>query len=484
MFNINELLVNSGVLKSERPFETKLLDFAKRVNSELNEQLPATLREAGIFKKGHYQELDGIIDLHTNSRQVLLEMEKSERARTGISSLKIKYNKIFGYYIEISNANLHLAPQDYQRKQTLVNGERFITPELRELEIKLLSAEQDRVDLEASLIQKLADDFTLTYLESTLDLSRWISEADVVTNFASIAINRSYVRPVIHDGYDLELKDAKHPVLYQTMKDDFVPNDIKLCEGSFFHIITGPNMAGKSTLMRTSALLVIMGHMGCFVPASYAKIPVTDRVFTRVGATDYILQGQSTFMVEMIEASNIIYSATKKSLIILDEIGRGTSTYDGISIAWAIAEFIHHKIGAKCMFATHYHELTALEDELNGANNFSMSVEEEKGGLFFLRKVVPRPASRSYGIQVAGMAGLPESIIKRAYSIMDKLQEERKQTEMKIETDQLSLFDKKDDESYRFISELASMDLDTLSPIEALGRLYKWKKEVKEIEQS
>lgn len=484
MFNINELISTAGVLKTDKKFNEKLLSYAKKVNSELNEQLPATLKEGGIFKKGFYGELDSIIDLHTNSRQVLLEMEKRERERTGISSLKIKYNKIFGYYIEISNSNLHLAPQDYQRKQTLVNGERFITPELRELEIKLLSAEQDRIDLEASKIQMLADEFTSEHLEATLELSSWISEVDIITGFASTAVKRSYTRPIIHEGYSLELKDAKHPVLYQTMKDDFVPNDIRLYEESFFHIITGPNMAGKSTLMRTAALLVIMGHMGCFVPASYAEIPLTDRVFTRVGATDYILQGQSTFMVEMIEASNIIYSATKNSLIILDEIGRGTSTYDGISIAWAIAEFIHHKIGAKCMFATHYHELTALEEELNGANNFSMSVEEEKGGLFFLRKVVPRPASRSYGIQVAGMAGLPESIIKRAYSIMDKLEEERKQTEIKIETDQLSLFDKKDDESYRFISELASMDLDTLSPIEALGRLYKWKKEVKGIEQS
>ena len=482
-FNAEKFLTDSGVSVSKYSRYQTLLDFAKRVCTELNDELPATLKDGGVFKKGFYNDLDELIDLHSNSRQVLLEMEKRERERSGISSLKIRFNRVFGYYIEISNSNLHLVPQEYQRKQTLVNGERFITPELRELEIKLLSAEENRVNLETELLQKLADEFSSTHLENALTTSAWVAETDLIAGFAYTAISRGYVRPVMYDGYDLILKDAKHPVLYQIMKEDFIPNDIELSDKSFFHIITGPNMAGKSTLMRTVALLVIMGHMGCFVPASYAKIPVTDRVFTRVGATDYILQGQSTFMVEMIEAANIIYSATKKSLIILDEIGRGTSTYDGISIAWAIAEFIHQNVVAKCMFATHYHELTALEDELSGARNFSMSVEEEKNGLFFLRKLVSKPASKSYGIQVASMAGLPESIIKRAYSIMGKLEEEREHAEAKIEIDQLSLFDKKDDESYRFISELIDIDLDKLTPIDALSRLYKWKGEVNKVEQ-
>ena len=481
-FNADELLSLSDINCGQHPRSQTLLDFAKRVVAELNDELPATFKEGGIFRKGFYSHLDELIDLHSNSRQVLVEMEKRERERSGISSLKIRYNKIFGYYIEISNSNLHLVPQDYQRKQTLVNGERFITPELRELEIKLLSAEENRVTLEVELLQKLADEFATKHLDSALAVSLWISETDLVAGFAKMAISRGYTRPVMYDGYDIVLKDAKHPVLHQLMKEDFVPNDIELNDKSFFHIITGPNMAGKSTLMRTLALLVIMGHMGSYVPASYAKIPLTDRVFTRVGATDYILQGQSTFMVEMIEAANIIYSATKNSLIILDEIGRGTSTYDGISIAWAIAEYIHHKIQAKCMFATHYHELTALEEELPGVKNFSMSVEEEKSGLFFLRKIVPTPASKSYGIQVASMAGLPESIIKRAYSIMGTLEEERKQAEAKIEVDQLSLFDKKGEESYRFISELIDIDLDKITPIDALGRLYKWKDEVNKVE--
>lgn len=482
--NMRKTLDEAGINYGHDIFREELIGFAKRIDEQLNVVLPATSKEAGIFKKGFYPELDELIDLHTNSRQVLLDMEKREKERTGISSLKIKYNKIFGYYIEISNANIHLAPKDYQRKQTLVNGERFITPELRELEIKLLSAEQKRIELEVELLNSLVEEFSLKHLENTLYISSFTAEVDLLTCFAYIAVKRSYTKPVIHEAYDLELKDARHPVLDQTMGADFVPNDVVLNSDDFFHIITGPNMAGKSTLMRTVALLVIMGHMGSYVPASYAKIPITDRVFTRVGATDYILQGQSTFMVEMIEASNIIYSATKNSLIILDEIGRGTSTYDGISIAWAIAEYIHQKISAKCMFATHYHELVALQNELNGVSNFSMSVEEEKSGLFFLRKLVKRPASKSYGIQVASMAGLPDSLIKRAYSIMKDLEEERKHTEIKIEKDQLSLFDKKEDESYRFIDELANIDLDKLTPIDALGRLYKWKEEVNKIEQS
>ncbi|MCX6112875.1 MAG: DNA mismatch repair protein MutS [Proteobacteria bacterium] len=474
-----------------------LYDFASELSVKFEDELPFISKEGGIFKHGFDHELDELIDLHSNSKQVLLEMERSEKERTKISSLKIKYNKVFGYYIEITNANLHLVPENYQRKQTLVNGERFMTPELRELEIKLLNAEENRVQLEEKRINDFALQFKEKFLSRALDLSLWAAEIDTIANFAWLAIKRKYTRPDIYKGFDLVLKDAKHPVLDQTMGDEFIPNDISLNSECFFHIITGPNMAGKSTLMRTVALLVIMSHMGSFIPASYASIPVVDRVFTRVGATDYILQGQSTFMVEMIETSNIIYSATKDSLIILDEIGRGTSTYDGISIAWAIAEYIHNKIGAKCMFATHYHELTILEQELSGARNFSMSVEEEKDGLFFLRKIIQKPASRSYGIQVASMAGLPDSVIKRAYHIMRKLEEERARGVDLKDTDQLSLFTKisQDNEpakndvtaqeknNFEFIDELAKIDLNKITPLDALSKLYKWKEEVDKVEQ-
>jgi DNA mismatch repair protein MutS len=451
----------------------------------MEDEQPHTTKDGGVFRKGFDAKLDELIDLHSNSRQVLLDMEKREREATKINSLKIKYNRVFGYYIEITNSKLEHVPAHYQRKQTLVNGERFMTPELRELEIKLLSAEEDRVRLEEELIAKYAAEFRGKFLNSALELSSWVATFDLTVGFAWIAVKRKYVRPEVYDGFELILKDARHPVLYETMKEDFIPNDIDLSNDGFFHIITGPNMAGKSTIMRTVALLVIMSHMGCFIPASSAKVPITDRVFTRVGATDYILQGQSTFMVEMIETANIIFSASKRSLIILDEIGRGTSTYDGISIAWAVAEHIHNNISAKCMFATHYHELTALENELSGARNFSMSVEEEKGSLFFLRKIVPRPASRSYGIQVAGMAGLPSSIINRARSIMKRLEEERKGSAELSKNDltQLSLFDKKK-EDYQFINELANIDLDKLTPLDALSRLYRWKDEVDKNEQN
>jgi len=460
-------------------------DFAKSMIDRMEEEQPHTTRDGGIFKKGFDAKLDELIGLHLNSRQVLLDMEKRERETTKINSLKIKYNRVFGYYIEVTNSNLGSVPSHYQRKQTLVNGERFMTPELRELEIKLLSAEEDRVKLEEEIIGKCAAEFREKFLNSALELSSWVANFDLTLGFAWTAVKRKYVRPEVYDGFELILKDARHPVLYETMKEEFIPNDIDLSSDGSFHIITGPNMAGKSTIMRTVALLVIMSHMGCFIPASYAKVPLTDRVFTRVGATDYILQGQSTFMVEMIETANIIFSASKRSLIILDEIGRGTSTYDGISIAWAVAEHIHNNIGAKCMFATHYHELTALENELSGARNFSMSVEEEKGSLFFLRKIVPRPASRSYGIQVAGMAGLPNSIINRARSVMKRLEEERKGSAELSKSDltQLSLFDKKK-EDYQFISELANIDLDKLTPLDALSRLYRWKNEVDKSEQS
>ena len=465
--------------------KTAVAEFAKVMVERMEDEQPHTTKDGCIFKTGFDPKLDELIHLHQNSRQVLLEMEKREKETTKINSLKIKYNKVFGYYIEITNANLDMVPAHYQRKQTLVNGERFMTPELRELEIKLLSAEEDRVKVEEELIEKYATEFREKFLSSALELSSWIATFDLTVCFAWIAVKRKYTRPNVYDGFELILKDAKHPVLYETMKEEFVPNDIDLSDDGFFQIITGPNMAGKSTIMRTVALLVIMSHMGCFIPASEAKVPITDRVFTRVGATDYILQGQSTFMVEMIETANIIFSASKRSLIILDEIGRGTSTYDGISIAWAVAEHIHNNMGSKCMFATHYHELTALEDELKGARNFSMSVEEEKGSLFFLRKIVPRPASRSYGIQVAAMAGLPGSIITRARSIMKRLEEERKGSAELSKNDltQLSLFDKKK-EDYQFINELASIDLDKLTPLDALSRLYRWKDEVDKSDQS
>lgn len=481
--NIYDEVKKEGDIELPNIDKKSIYNFVYKFTQITETVQPHNFKDGGIFKKGADPRLDEIIDLHVNSRQVLLEMERSEKSSSGISSLKIKYNRIFGYYIEITNTNLHLVPERYQRKQTLVNGERFTTPELKELEIKLLSAEENRIKLEEELLVSYVDSFREEHLNTALDLSSWIASLDLLICFAWIAVERKYVRPNMHQGFELVIKDAKHPVLFESMKQDFVPNDVEFDQDKFFHIITGPNMAGKSTIMRTVALLVVMSHMGSFIPASSAKVPITDRVFTRVGATDYILQGQSTFMVEMIETANIIFSASKRSLIILDEIGRGTSTYDGISIAWSIAEHIHNNMGAKCMFATHYHELTVLEQELKGAFNYSLAVDEEKDGLFFLRKLVSKPASKSYGIQVAGMAGLPSTVISRARSIMKKLETERgASTELvKNDMNQLSLFDSKKD-NYEFIEELASIDLNAITPLEALNRLYKWKGEVDKVE--
>ncbi|MBN1114451.1 MAG: DNA mismatch repair protein MutS [Oligoflexia bacterium] len=482
-------LIESRDLPLDRVGDTgELMSFTQDLLDKLETEQPATIYDGSIFKKGFNSGLDSLIDLHYGSRKILMEMEAREKERTRISSLKIKYNRVFGYYIEITRANLHLVPADYQRKQTLVNGERFVTEELKELEVRLLTADEKRKELELKLVEEYAEQIRGRYISKIGEISEWLAKIDLLCGFAWIASKRNYVKPSMNDGFDLDLKDARHPVIWVTMGDEFVPNDISFTGDDFFQIITGPNMAGKSTLMRTLALTVIMAHIGSYVPAAYANIPLVDKVFTRVGATDYILQGQSTFMVEMIEASNIIHSATERSLIILDEIGRGTSTYDGISIAWALAEYIHNRIGAKCMFATHYHELTALDAELKGAVNLSMAVEEESEGLFFLRKVVRKPASRSYGIQVAAMAGLPSSIIKRAFSVMNGLENERRQASLvKEDINQLSLFSQADfnadiaaKQEYKFIEELSSIDLDKLTPLEALSRLYKWKEEVNE----
>jgi DNA mismatch repair protein MutS len=458
------------------------LVFLEKMLLNLEEKQPNSLNDANIFKKGFNKELDELIDLHVDSKKILKDMEVEERQKTRIPSLKIRYNKIFGYYIDITKTHLNNVPDYYNRKQTLVNSERFITEELKDLELKLLNAEEKRKILERKLLEECVEKLNSNFIDYIFEVSNYIANIDLIYSFTSSALKNKYTRPEVYEGFNLNIKDASHPVLLEKMGEDFIANNLDFSQEKFFHILTGPNMAGKSTIMRTIALIVIMSHMGAYVSASYSKIPLTDRIFTRVGATDYILQGQSTFMVEMIEASNIIRSATKNSLIILDEIGRGTSTYDGISIAWAIAEYIHNEIGAKCMFATHYHELVDLEKELKGIKNYSMAVEEEKNGLFFVRKIIDKPSSKSYGIQVASMAGLPERIIKRSYSIMKVLEKEREKVNFNIEDkNQLDLFlkSKQNKKDNKIFKELNDINLNELTPFEALARLYKWKEEVK-----
>lgn len=461
--------------------DISLLNFCVNTLMVLEEELPNTINESGIFKKGYYKELDEYIELHNDSRKFLYEMEKREREFTKINSLKIKFNKIFGYYIEISNSNLNLVPSNYLRKQTLVNGERFTTEELSSLEVKLLSAEEKRKELEKAIIEELCSEVKNKFVDTVIKISNFVSELDMLQSFAWQAVEKNYTRPEISENFNLLIKDARHPVMETIISDDFIPNDIDINQDKFFHIITGPNMAGKSTVMRSVALIVIMAHIGSFVPATSASIPITDKVFTRVGATDYILKGQSTFMVEMIETANIINSATKNSLIILDEIGRGTSTYDGISIAWAISEHIHNNLTSKTMFATHYHELTDLENTLSGVKNYSMAVHEQEEGLFFIRKLVAKPASSSYGIQVAEMAGIPKQVIERASSLMNKFNLQRKDNILNsenIETKQLYLFDAKKDKKSILMKELNSLNLNKITPIEALNRIYEWKKQI------
>lgn len=461
--------------------DTRFYNFCINTLNILEEELPNSVNDSGIFKKGFNKELDEYIELHNDSRKFLYEMEKRERSNTKINSLKIKYNKIFGYYIEISNANLNLVPNNYLRKQTLVNGERFTTEELSLLEVKLLSAEEKRKELEKLLLEELCNEIKNKFVETVMLISNFVSEIDMLQSFAWQAVEKNYVKPEISEKFNLYIKDARHPVMETIINEDFIPNSIDINSEKFFHIITGPNMAGKSTVMRSVALIVIMAHVGSFVPASQAFIPITDKVFTRVGATDYILKGQSTFMVEMIETANIINSASKNSLIILDEIGRGTSTYDGISIAWAISEHIHNTLMSKTMFATHYHELTDLENTLNGVKNFSMAVEEQKDGLFFIRKLIPKPASSSYGIQVAEMAGVPKQIIERASELMSKFNLQRKNNILQsetVETKQLFLFDAKKEKKNILVKEINSINLNSITPIEALNRIYEWKKQI------
>lgn len=392
-----------------------------RIDATLVAEPPANLKDGGVIRSGVHAELDELRAASTEGKKWLANFQAEEQARSGIKSLKIRHNKVFGYYIEISKANLDLVPEDYQRKQTLVNAERFITPALKEVENKILGAQERSVLLEQELFAALRDE-VLTYTLEIQQSAAALAEIDVLAGFAERALRLGYCRPTLRDDGVIDIRDGRHPVI-ETLEDAerFVPNDSYLDNRDYqLHILTGPNMAGKSTYIRQVALITIMAQMGCYVPASAADISVVDRVFTRVGASDDLARGRSTFMVEMQETANILNNATPDSLVILDEIGRGTSTYDGISIAWAVAEHLHNRpeSKAKTLFATHYHELTQLSDSLSGAKNFSVAVRERGEQIVFLRKIVEGAADRSYGIQVGRLAGLPESVVARAREIL------------------------------------------------------------------
>ena len=440
------------------------------IEESIDEEAPPGIREGNIIKDGFQPEIDELKQLSRDGSSWLIDFEGREKERTGIKYLKVSYNKVFGYYIEISKSNLHLVPPEYVRKQTLVNTERFITDELKQYEEKILGAREKLYTLEQQIFIEIREKLC-QHLERIQDSAAKIAMLDVIVSLAEVAYLNNYQRPQVDNNGIIEIKGGRHPVVEKNLQDSrFIPNDLKLNRSdNRFAIITGPNMGGKSTYMRQAALLVIMAQMGSFVPADGAHIGIADKIFTRVGATDNLAAGQSTFMVEMVEVANILNNATPDSLVILDEIGRGTSTYDGLSIARAVSEYIHDRIGARTLFATHYHELTSLSDEFSGIFNLSVSVMESGDTVVFLKKVLPGKADRSYGVQVAALAGVPDIVVKRAEDILSDL--EQIPVERKESLVQPPLFP----EENSWLEELEQLDLDSLTPREALNLLYRWK---------
>ena len=477
-----------------------LQDIESLIEAAIDPEPPLTIKEGGIIKSGYNDEVDRLRLAKTEGKHWLANLEAEERERTGIKNLKIKFNRVFGYYLEVTNSYKDLVPQEWIRKQTLANAERYTTSELKKMEEDILGAEDKLFSLEYDLFteirEKIADE--VLRIQQT---AKAIAKADAYVSLALVAERNRYVRPSINENGVINIKNGRHPVVEQMIPNDmFVENDTYLDNGNHrISIITGPNMAGKSTYMRQTALIVLMAQVGSFVPAESAEIGIADRIFTRVGASDDLASGQSTFMVEMTEVANILRNATRNSLLILDEIGRGTSTYDGLSIAWAVVEHIADakKLGAKTLFATHYHELTELEGRLNSVNNYCIAVKEQGEDIIFLRKIIKGGADKSYGIQVAKLAGVPEDVLRRAYEIADQLTEndinaadisaasgkEKNTAEKesknnkktgKVETPgQLSLFGAAEEFGYdEVINEIKSIDITKMTPIEALNKLY------------
>jgi DNA mismatch repair protein MutS len=447
------------------------------LENSLADEPPATLGTTGVIRTGYAKELDDILDASRHAREWIKNLEPQERQRTGINTLKVGYNKVFGYYIEVTSANAELVPDDYIRNQTLVRAERYITPELKEYESLVLNAEEQVKDVERRLFYELCRQLAASG-QTLLSTARAIAQLDVLATLAEVAALNGYICPQVVADDVLDIQGGRHPVVERLMPSGkrFVPNEISFEEGERVRIVTGPNMSGKSTFLRQAALIVLMAQMGSFVPAASACIGLVDRIFTRIGAQDEIHAGQSTFMVEMVETANILNHATNRSLLVLDEIGRGTSTYDGVSIAWAIVEYLHNhpKLRSKTLFATHYHELTQLSELLPGVRNYNVAVSEANGEVVFLYAIIPGGADRSYGIHVAQLAGIPSTVIQRADEILRQLEATSGRT---IEIDpnipqQLNLFP----ETNPLLEELEELDLNSLSPIEAINRLYEWKK--------
>jgi DNA mismatch repair protein MutS len=465
-----------------------LADMHATLAATLGDDPPATLAEGGVIRAGHHGELDDLRAARDGARDFIASLQTRERERTGIASLKVGFNRVFGYYLEVTKTNLERVPAEYRRKQTLANAERFVTEELDTWESKVLGAEERIAELEARLYGELRVRVAEA-MPRLLETAGRLAELDVLAALARLAERRGYVRPEVHTGFDMEIRAGRHPVVETMMpREEFIPNDLVLEEGARVMILTGPNMAGKSTLLRQVGLIQILAQIGAFVPATAARLPIADRIFTRVGASDNLSRGQSTFMVEMSETASILHNATGRSLVLLDEIGRGTATYDGVSIAWAVTEHLHERTGAKTIFATHYHELTQLADLLPALVNANVAVKEAGEDIIFLRRLEPGGADRSYGIQVARLAGLPASVVERAREILVELEGAHTQhgeglgrrgahrPASTAPPDQLSFFAAAE---HPVVERLRQLEVERMTPLEALNRLAELKEEAR-----
>ncbi len=472
-----------------------LLDIYKLIEKSILEDAPFSVREGGMIKTGYNSELDEIHKIMNNGKDYLLEIEAREKETTGIKNMKIKYNKVFGYFIEITKSNLEMVPENYIRKQTLSNAERFITPELKKYEDTIINSKARIEEIEYYLFKEISSKIK-EEKSLLIKLAEKLAYIDVIISFSTIAVENDYVKPEINKNFDLEIINGRHPVVEKLIgKSDFVSNNTLITENERFIVLTGPNMSGKSTYMKQIALISIMAQIGSYVPATEAKLPIVDKYLTRIGASDDILSGQSTFMVEMSEVSNILNNATENSLIILDEVGRGTSTFDGVSIATAISEYIHEKIKAKTIFATHYHELTDLEKKYKNVVNYRIEVNEKNGKVMFLRNIVKGGADKSYGIEVAKLAGLPKEILKQSKKILNRLEQKKELIEKTINVQQLSLFDQlleiededteivdetNDEIVKEIIYELENKDVNNMTPMDAMKFVFELKNKLRE----
>jgi DNA mismatch repair protein MutS len=481
--SLQNLLPDDAVFQSSELELDPSKATADLISAALVDEPPAQISKGGAIRPGFSEELDGVALASRDAKQWVANLERKERERTGIKKLKVGYNKVFGYYLEVTKANISAVPEQYIRKQTLVNSERYITPELKEYESLILNAEDRIADIEMRLFRQLCDQIA-SRAPALLKTARAVGRIDVAAALAEVARQNGYVRPELVEGQELSIIAGRHPVVEKTqVEEPFTPNDLVFDQHGRLLIVTGPNMAGKSVYLRQAALIVLLAQIGSFVPADRAQIGLVDRIFTRIGAQDEVAAGRSTFMVEMVETAYILAHATPRSLIILDEVGRGTSTYDGMAIARAVVEYLHNnpRLNARTLFATHYHELTELERYLPRVTNLNMAVAEEGDRVVFLHKVIPGGADRSYGVHVAQLAGMPRAVINRANEILTELenlqseQRERVRQQFSSAARQLALFSTAPHPALQMLKELT---VEELSPLEAINKLYEMKRMV------